>query len=404
MPVQPVGIPVRTVCLPMSGPVMRITSAPAQPSNFPRDGPRAIGAILPLYLSLRCYDGTCHGRSREGAVEAQTLSCERWGATRRRDLVLMLVAATITWPLASAQSQDKRPVIGVLELNEPDNELIRAFLESLEQLGYVDGKTATIVARYAGGNPQALPGLAADLARLKPDVMMADVASPIKAALKAMPGVPIVGAAMGSPIEQGLVTSFAHPGGNVTGVATQVEDINAKILEIASEMIPGAKSFGFLLNPEGDVARIYRRDLQAAADRRKLVLYVAEARVPSDIEGAINALAKARIGFVMVQPNGLFNTERHRIAALALKMHLPAISNTSRNAEAGDLLTYGVTSSESYRRAAFFVDRILKGAKAGDLPIEFPTKVEMAINLKTAKALGITISQSLLLRADQVIE
>jgi putative ABC transport system substrate-binding protein len=320
--------------------------------------------------------------------------------------VFVFVGAAIGWAPAMAQSQANRPVIGVLALNEPveDNELVRAFLESLAQLGYVDGKNATIVARSAGGNPQALPGLAADVARSKPDVIMADVASSIKAALKVAPGVPIVGALMGSPTEQGLATTFAHPGGNVTGLASQVEDYNAKVLELALEMIPNAKSLGILLNPEGDGARIYRRELQAAADKRKLDLYVAEARFPSEIEGAINALASAGVGFMMVPPNGTLNTERHRIAELALKMHLPAISTTSRNAEAGDLLTYGVNYIESYRRAAFFVDRILKGAKASDLPIEFPTKIETAINLKTAKALGIAVPQSLLIRADEVIE
>ena len=323
---------------------------------------------------------------------------------RRREFLVVLAGAAIGWTPTAAQSQDKHPVIGVLALNEQDNELIRAFLDALEQLGYVDGKTATIVARYASGNPQALPGLAADVARSKPDVIMADVASSIKACLKAMPGVPIVGATMGSPIEQGFATTFAHPGGNVTGLASQVEDYNAKVLELALEMIPDAKSVGILLNPEGDGARIYRRELQAAADKRKLDLYVAEARVPREIEGAINALADARVGFMMVPPNGTLNTERHRVAELALKMHLPAISTTSRNAEAGDVLTYGVNYIESYRRTAFFVVRILRGAKAGDLPIEFPTKIEMAINLKTAKALGITVPQSLLVRADQVIE
>jgi putative tryptophan/tyrosine transport system substrate-binding protein len=337
-------------------------------------------------------------------VDPQQIVCSAGLTARRRDLVLVLVGAAFGWTPAVAQGQNKRPVVGVLALNEQDNELVRGFLESLEQLGYVDGKSATIVARYAGGNAQALPGLAAAIARSTPDVVMADVASSIKAVLKAAPSVPIVGATMGSPIEQGFAATFAHPGGNVTGLASQVEDYNAKVLELALEMLPNAKSLGILLNPEGDGARIYRRELQAAADKRKLDLYVAEARVPTEIEGALNALANARVDFVMVPPNGTLNTERRRVAELALKMHLPAISTTSRNAEAGDLLTYGVSYVESYRRAAFFVDRILKGAKPSDLPIEFPTKIETAINLKTAKALGIAVPQSLLIRADQVIE
>jgi putative ABC transport system substrate-binding protein len=233
---------------------------------------------------------------------------------------------------------------------------------------------------------------------------MADVASAIKAALKAAPGVPIVGAAMGSPVQQGLATSFAHPSGNVTGIASQVEEMNAKLVEIGLEMFPGTNSFGVLLNPEGDNARLYRRELQAAAEKRRIVIHVAEARDASEIENAMHKLADARVAFVLVQPNGLLNTERRRVAELAISARLPAFSPYSRNGEAGDLLTYGVDYLECYRRAAFFVDKILKGANAGDLPIEFPTKIEMSVNLKTAKALGINVPQSLLLRVDHVIE
>lgn len=327
-------------------------------------------------------------------------------AIRRRDLIAALGGAAIAWPLARAQGQAKRPLIAILALqgSAGDNEFVQAFVESLGKLGYVDGRTATIAARFAAGDPQALPKLAAELAQLRPNVIMADVASPIKAILKEAPGVPIVGATMGSPVAQGLATSFAHPGGNVTGIASQVEEIDQKLFEIALEIIPNAKSFGALLNPEGDVAQLYLQELQAAADKRKITFHAAEARAPSEIEGAIRAIADAGSAFIVTQPNGLLNTERYRIAELAIKAHLPVMSNESFNAEAGDLLCYGIDYIENYRRAAVFVDKILKGAKPGDLPIEFPTKIEIIINLKTAKALGITISQSLLARADRVIE
>jgi putative ABC transport system substrate-binding protein len=325
---------------------------------------------------------------------------------RRRDF--LIGATAITSPtLACAQGEGgttKRPLIGILALNDENNEWIRAFIEALEKLGYVNGRTVVITAHYAGGNPAVLRELAADLALRKPDVIMADVASAIKAALKAAPGVPIVGAAMGSPVQQGLATSFAHPSGNVTGIASQVEEMNAKLVEIGLEMFPGTNSFGVLLNPEGDNARLYRRELQAAAEKRRIVIHVAEARDASEIENAMHKLADARVAFVLVQPNGLLNTERRRVAELAISARLPAFSPYSRNGEAGDLLTYGVDYLECYRRAAFFVDKILKGANAGDLPIEFPTKIEMSVNLKTAKALGINVPQSLLLRVDHVIE
>src|SRR5690242_11471994 len=168
---------------------------------------------------------------------------------RRRDF--LIGATAITSPtLACAQGEGgttKRPLIGILALNDENNEWIRAFIEALEKLGYVNGRTVVITAHYAGGNPAVLRELAADLALRKPDVIMADVASAIKAALKAAPGVPIVGAAMGSPVQQGLATSFAHPSGNVTGIASQVEEMNAKLVEIGLEMFPGTNSFGVLL-------------------------------------------------------------------------------------------------------------------------------------------------------------
>ena len=324
---------------------------------------------------------------------------------RRRAFIAGLGAAALA-PLAPVEAQGKRPLIAVLSLNASaqDRGVVAAFIDALGQFGYVDGKNVSIAARYAGGNPQMLPQLAAELAALKPSVVMADTASPIKAVLRVAPGLPIVGATMGYPVEQGLVASFAHPGGNVTGIASSVEDMNAKLLELALEAIPSATRLGLLVNPAGDNAAIYRRDLEAAAQKRGIGFRAAEARDPGEIDDAVQALADYGADIMIVQPNGLMNTERKRIADAALAQHLPTISTGTPNVEAGQLMSYGIDYVASYRRAAYFVDKILKGAKPAELPVEFPTKLEIGVNLKTAKALGITLPQSILVRADEVIE
>jgi putative tryptophan/tyrosine transport system substrate-binding protein len=325
---------------------------------------------------------------------------------RRRDLMALIACAT-AWPrLASAQTANKLPVIGYLALNvsEQEPELIDAFRDALAGLGYVEGKTATIVGRHAAGNLRALNLLAKQVAALRPDVILADTATPIKAMRAAAPDVPIVGALMGNPIAQGLVASFAHPGGNVTGIAADVEELRAKLLELALEAIAGVKAIGLLRNPEGDNAATLERELRDAAAKHGIALHAADARTPDDIAGAIEQLSQSGAAFFYVQANGVFNSERYRIGQLALARHLPGISDQNRYVPAGLLMSYGVKTVDNYRRAAVFIDKILKGAKPADLPVEFPTRVVLTINLKTAKALGITLSQSLLLRADEVIE
>jgi putative ABC transport system substrate-binding protein len=328
---------------------------------------------------------------------------------QRREFIGVL-GGVAAWPLtARAQSLPgtvKRPLIGVLSLNdsEGDTVMIKGFLDALARLGYVDGKNATIVARYAGGKPQALPALAAELAQLKPDVIMADVASAIKAARHAAPDVPTVGASMSYPVEQGLIASFSHPGGNLTGIAGQIEGLDGKLVDLALKVVAGTRRIGLLLNPAGSNVAFERNGFEVAARQRGIGLEIAEARAPGDIESAIDALAKAGAAIVITQANALFNTERSRIARLALAKHMPVISTQRQVVETGFLLAYGTDFAENYRRAAIYVDKILKGAKPGDLPVEFPTKVNFTINLKTAKALGIEIPEAVLLLADKVIE
>ena len=329
---------------------------------------------------------------------------------RRRDF--LITAAAIASPqFTYAQGEinsSKRPIIGILALNATvgDDALVEEFVSGLAQLGYVDGKSATITRRYAEFEIPRLPALAAEVAAIRPHVIMGDTASAIKAAREAAPNVPIVGANMSYPVEQGLIATFAHPGGNTTGMASLVDDMSGKTLELALEVIKDAKKAGFLMNPASTIAGLERRDLEAAGKKRGISIDFAEARRPGEIEGAIGALAHAGASFIVLQPNTVFTGARDQVAKLAIAAHLPTISGAQSGnmVQAGIMLSYGVDQSGGYRRAASFVDRILKGAKPNELPIEFPTGLLLSVNLKTAKALGITIPQSVLLRADEVIE
>lgn len=324
---------------------------------------------------------------------------------RRRDFLTVLGSAA-AWPIAARAQADKRPVIGILALNasEQDTSFVAAFVESLAKLGYVDGKSTTIVSLYASGEQQVLPMLAGNLVRLKPDVVMADAASSIKAVMSAAPGIPIVGALLGAPVEQGLIASFSHPGGNVTGVAANVEGMNGKLLELGLTLVPGAKTMGLLSDPGSFSAAFNRRDFQAAAEKRGIGLHAAEAHVPNEIDRAIRVLADAAAAFVCIDASSMFNLNFRHIAQAALARRLPTIANNPQKADTGILLGYGADYRENYQRAATFVDKILKGAKPGELPVEFPTKLEMVMNMKTARALGLTVPVTLQATADEVIE
>jgi putative ABC transport system substrate-binding protein len=326
--------------------------------------------------------------------------------------VFLLSAAAFASPiLTHAQPENgaaKRPLIGILAASATagNDARVEDFVGGLAQLGYVDGKTATIIRRYAEFDLGRLPALAVELAALRPDVIVADTASPIKAARDAAPNTPIVGASMSYPVEQGLIASFAHPGGNITGLAAQVDEMDAKAFELALEIIKDVKSAGLLMNPASALARLERRDAEAAAAKRGISILTAEAQTPREIESAVGALAGAGASFIILQPNTVFIGDRDHIANRAIAAHLPTVTTAepAMMVRAGIMLSYGVDNAQNYRRAASFVDRILRGAKPSELPIEFPARLSVALNLKTAKALGVTISQSVLLRADEVIE
>ncbi len=329
---------------------------------------------------------------------------------KRREFIALMGGITLLPPIsARAQtvgSLSRRPIIGIIALLASENSkgFIATFLQALKKLGYVDGESATIVARYAAGEQKMLGRLASEVVALKPDVILADTASPIKVVKSIAPDIPVVGAIMGFPVEQGLIASFAHPGGNVTGMASNVEDMNGKMLELGMEIIPDTKVIGLLVDPEASVTPLVQRDFEAAAGKQGIRLHAAGAHTPNDLDRAIGELGNAGAGFMCIAPSGMFNLNMRLIAQSALSLHLPTISNHPEKADTGILLGYGVDYTENYERAALFVDKILRGAKPSDLPVEFPTKVEMFINIKTAKRLGVLVPQSLLATADEVIE
>jgi len=278
------------------------------------------------------------------------------------------------------------------------------FFQGMRELGYVEGQNIRIEGRFYGDHTERLPALAAELVQLKVDVIVAGAAPAPEAAQRATSTIPIVMAVHYDPIGSGLVVSLANPGKNVTGVSVLGPELVGKRLQLLKEVIPGISLVAVLSNPTDTAQALLLREAQVAARSLKVHLQVLEARAPSDFTGAFSAMTKERAGGVIIFTSSMFYDQRARIAELAARNRLPAIYSVKDYAEAGGLMAYGVNLGESFRRAATYVDKILKGAKAADLPVEQPTKFELAINLKTAKALGLTIPPSLLQRADQVIE
>jgi putative ABC transport system substrate-binding protein len=279
--------------------------------------------------------------------------------------------------------------------------LDEALRQGLRDLGYVEGKNFVFEYRYAEGRSERLPGLAADLVRLKVDLIIApgDVA---KVAREATGTIPIVMMSSDDPVRAGYVASLARPGGNVTGVTFIFDELAGKRLELLKEAVPAITRVAVLWNPT-HVDNEFQ-EMQAAARTLGLQLQSLELRAPSDLDGAFQAASRGRAEALTVTPSRLTAFLRTRIVALAAKGRLPVISGWREFAEAGGLLTYGPNRSEGARRAAAYIDKILKGAKPADLPVEQPTRFELVVNLKTAKALGLTIPQSIMVRADQVIQ
>ena len=325
----------------------------------------------------------------------------------RRAFIGTLAVFLLAGPLAAeAQAPAKVSRIGFLSVGSPTDNLftLEAFQQGLRELGYVEGQNIAIEYRFAEGRPERLPVLAADLVRLKVAVIVTGSPPAPEAAKRATSTIPIVFAVIGDPVAQGLVASLAWPGGNITGLANLAQEVVGKQLELLKEVAPKVSRVAVLQNPSNHAHLFVLRQAEGAARALGVQLHILQARTPPEIEAAFAAMSRQRAGGVVVLRDTLFLTQRTQIAALAAKSRLPAVYGLREEAEAGGLMAYGANVLLMYRRAATYVDKILKGVKPADLPVEQPTKFELVINLKTAKALGLTIPQSLLQRADEVIQ
>ena len=323
----------------------------------------------------------------------------------RRDLIAMLGGAAVAWPEA-ARAAAGRPRIAVLALNSKNGEatLFPPFQEGLQKLGYFDGRTVDIDRRYADAEIARLPALARELIGTNPNVMYADTPSAAIAGKNAAPSLPIVCPTLNDAVMPSLVASYNHPGGSVTGLSVSVEGLFGKLVEITIDAIPGISKCGLLLNPTGPDNALNEGQVRAAAKARGTEVVVALAGKREELGPAIQQLAIAQVRAIIVPSNAFFFRYRPLLIELALDARMPTVFAVPDGPAEGGLLSYGVDGSENARRAANYVDKILKGASPGDLPIEFPTKLLLIINLKTARALSITVSREMLLRADRVIE
>jgi putative tryptophan/tyrosine transport system substrate-binding protein len=311
---------------------------------------------------------------------------------------------------ADAQETAKVARIGFLSLNmAPNPHMQEAFRQGLRDVGYVEGHNVVIEYRDAEGKPERLPALAAELVALKVDVIVAPGGTPTALAAKeATKTIPVVFAGVGVPVMSGLVTSLARPGGNVTGLSVLTPELVGKGLELLTQAVPGVSWVAVLWQP-GAYGERTEKDMlkgaEVAGRALRVQLHFVEARHPADIDRAFSDMTRARVGALTVASGTMFFNERRRLVDLAARNRLPAVYAQREFVDAGGLMAYGANLADLLRRAAAtYVDRILKGAKPGDLPVEQPTKFELVINLKTAKALGLTIPPALLQRADQVIE
>lgn len=296
--------------------------------------------------------------------------------------------------------------IGYLGGTPPSAEprLWEGFFQGLRELGYVDGQNFLFEGRYYGDRIERLPALAAELVQLKVDVIVAGGVPAPEAAQRATTTIPIVMAYHPDPIGSGLAASLAKPGGNVTGMSVLAPELVGKQLQLLKEVAPGMSRVAVLSNPTVPTNALLLKEAQVAARVMNVQLHVLEARTPDDFDSAFSAMMKDRPGGLIVLGSSMFFAERTRIVALAAQRRLPSIYLLGQYAEAGGLMAYGASNRESFRRAATYVDKVLKGAKPSDLPIEQATKFELIINVKTAKALGLTIPLGLLQRADEVIQ
>jgi putative tryptophan/tyrosine transport system substrate-binding protein len=344
-----------------------------------------------------------------GLRAADVGSAERRRGDRmstRREFITLLGGAAAAWPLkARAQQPGKLPTIGFLGPSTPlaMSQWVAAFAQRLRELGWIEGRTVAVEYRWAEGRSERLAEIAAEFVRLKVDVIVTYATPPVIAAKQATGVIPIVSAVMGDPVGTGLVASLARPGGNVTGLSVLTPDLAGKRLELLREVVPGLRLLACLANVSNPIAILEMGEVQVAARILGLEVVTLEIRRPEDIAPAFETL-KGRAQALYVAGDPLVLTNRVHINTLALVARLPAIYNQRDYVEAGGLMSYGVNWPDLFRRTADYVDKVLRGAKPADLPVEQPTKFDLVINLKTGRALGLTVPPSLLSSADEVIE
>jgi putative ABC transport system substrate-binding protein len=319
---------------------------------------------------------------------------------------MMLSAAAVAWPLAVDAEQKAMPVIGLLSpFSRPDTELWhQAFRQGLRDLGWIEGVNARIESRFAEARMERLPELVSDLIKLKVDVIVASVTPDALAAARATKTIPIVMVSPGDPIATGLIASLARPGGNVTGMSQMLTELVGKRLELLKDAAPSISRVAVLWNPRDAISILAWRELQDPARQLGIDLYSLEVQSSDQFDAAFAGAIGANVGAIMALPAPIFVDNEKRIADFAAANRLPSIFHLPEFVRVGGLLAYGPNRSDLFRRAASYVDKILKGANPADLPVEQPTKFELVINLSTAKTLGLTVPPLLLAVATEVIE
>ena len=324
---------------------------------------------------------------------------------RRRDFIKVIAGSAVAWPVAVRAQQPGRVYrIGFITAGVPIPALRRAFYDALRMLGWIENKNFVIEERYSENRLDRLPALVEELVRLNVDVIVAAGTLAPLAAKKATATIPIVMTSAGDPLGAGLVASLALPGGNVTGLSLMAPDLGGKRLELLKEIIPVLASVAIIWNAANPYPALVFNETGAAARKLKIEIQSLEVRTPDDINGALEAAVQKNANALITVEDPLTVDHRKQIADFAAQNRLPAIYGVREFVDAGGFVSYGAHVADLYRRAAIYVDKILKGAKPSDLPVEQPTKFELVINLNAAKVLGLTVPPSLLARADEVIE
>ena len=340
-------------------------------------------------------------------VEFEFTGPRRDPASRRRRILLRaaLCGVALAGPLASlAQPRLKVWRIGFLASDSSSTRVYEGFRQGMRELGYAEGKNFTILWRFADGTYERLPGLAAELARSNVDVIVAGTTLSVQAAHQATTTIPIVMVAVPDPVGEGFARSLSRPGGNITGLSNIVTEVSVKHLELLRAAVPKLSRVAVLINPLNPSDSLILEQIAGAAYSTGVKVSAVEASTAKQIEAAFDTMTRARAEALIVAADSYFDVQREQIVKLAIKSRLPTIFSNREVTEAGGLMSYGQDLTEHYRRAATYVHKILKGAKPGDLPVEQPTVLELVINRKTARALGLAVPHELALRADKVIE